>query len=158
DVEEPADADDAAEVAGRDPAELPTVPAQVGGPFETHLAQPDAVQHAEHDGLETGDLVVEVVVLTRLGGHDAPHHRAATRIEGGAAPGEGTADHLDAELLAGSQIECAVDVVEPSDVEVRRPPHARLENGLPGVGGGAGEDRHLRVVLERVDFTAVDVT
>jgi len=103
------------------------------------------------------DLGVEVVVRARLREHYAPHRRAAPFVERRAATGEGAADHLDAEALARSQVKGAVDVVEPPDVEVGRTPHAGLQDRLGCVAGGSGEHRHLRVVLERVHRTTVDV-
>ena len=156
DVQETAHADDAPEVAGGDAAELAAVPAQVGRALETHLGESETVQGVEHDRLEAGDLGVEIVVVARLGEHHAPHHRAPAVVEGRAPARERAADDLDAEPLARGQVQRAVDVVEPSDVQVRGAPHAGLEDGLGGVGGGAGEHRHLRVVLERIDGPAVD--
>ena len=157
DVQEAAHADDPPEVACRQAAELAAAPAQVGRALEAHLAEPEAVEGVEHDRLEGRDLGVEIVVIARLGEHHAPHHRAPAVVERGATTSERAADDLDAEPLAGRQVQGAVDVVEPADVQVGCAPGARLQDRLCGVGGRTGEHGHLRVVLERVDGPAVDV-
>ena len=161
DVEEPADAEHPAEVARRDAAELAVVdPAEVGRALERDLAEAEPAQGVEHDRLQARDGPVEVDRGPRVCGlreHEPEHHRAAGVVERGATTRERPTDDLDAEPLARHEVEGAVDVVEPPDVQVRPTPDARLEDRHRRVARGAGQHGHLRVVLERVDRTAVDV-
>ena len=107
-------------VLGGEGAELAAVEAQVARALEHDLAQADAGQGVEQHGLEAGQLGVEVGVLVARQ-EEPPHHRAVLLVEGGAAAVHGPADHLDAEPAARLQVEGAVDVVEPADVEVGGP-------------------------------------
>ena len=131
DVEETADADHAAEVTGRDPAQLAVaLPPEVGRTLEVDLAEPDAPERVEHDRFHALDLGVEPVVARSSFGRalDAPNiSRAARVVERRAAARERPADHLHAEALARGEVERRVDVVEPADVEVRASPHTRLQ-------------------------------
>ena len=135
-------------------AELAAVPAQVARPLELHLAEPDPCQAVEVDRLEVREHCVEVRrVLLRL--QERAHDRAAGVVERGAAAVHRPPDHLHAEPLARGEVQRRVDVVEPSDVEVRLPPHRRHQH-RPGLEDVLDHDRHPGGVLERIHRAAVD--
>ena len=68
DVEEAADAQHPAEVAGRDAAELAVVdPPEVGRALERDRAEPEPAERVEHDRLHALDHRVEIVVAGSAG-------------------------------------------------------------------------------------------